>query len=300
MGLGALYITQASRRFAGIEGSEKSRYRILGVPFDSSTSYRPGTRFGPDAIRQAAAALESNSYFIKDVYLEDAAPFDEGDVVVSIGDVSETLARVERAVEEVAGRGVPILLGGEHTITLGALRALSRARPCLVVFDAHLDLRDEYLGLRLGHATFMRRLLETSPPPKVIYVGARAFSREEVEAIRRSSITVRWAQDFVSLGPVNVASGIVSELSRCESLYVSVDMDVFDPAYAPGVGNPEPLGLTPMDVLTVINRIVDERLVGADVVEVSPPYDVGGSTSALAAKVVLEIILKHYATASRK
>jgi len=102
MGLGALYITQASRRFAGIEGSEKSRYRILGVPFDSSTSYRPGTRFGPDAIRQAAAALESNSYFIKDVYLEDAAPFDEGDVVVSIGDVSETLVRVERAVEEVA------------------------------------------------------------------------------------------------------------------------------------------------------------------------------------------------------
>jgi agmatinase len=146
----------------------------------------------------------------------------------------------------------------------------------------------------------MRRLLETSPPPKVIYVGARAFSREEVEAVRRSSITVRWAQDFVSLGPVNVASGIASELSRCESLYVSVDMDVFDPAYAPGVGNPEPLGLTPMDVLTVINRVVDERLVGADVVEVSPPYDVGGSTSALAAKVVLEIVLKHYATASRR
>ncbi len=300
MGLGSLYITQATRRFAGIEGSERSRYRVLGVPFDSTTSYRAGTRFAPDSVRQAAAALESNSFFLKDVYLEDAAPYDEGDVAVSIGDVAETLDRVEAAVKEVAGRGIPVLIGGEHTITLGAYRALADLRPCLIVFDAHLDLRDEYLGLKVGHATFMRRLIETRSPPKVIYMGSRAFSREELEAARKLSIVIRGAQDFISLGPANVASSVISELKGCDATYVSVDMDVFDPAYAPGVGNPEPLGLTPLDVLTVLNRVVDDRLVGIDIVEVSPPYDQGGVTSSLAAKALLEVILKHYALTSRR
>ncbi|MGC9071983.1 MAG: agmatinase [Acidilobus sp.] len=300
MGLGSLYITHSTHRFAGIEGNEKSKYRIVGVPFDSTTSYRPGTRFAPDYIRQAASALESNSYFLKDVYLEDAAPYDEGDVVVSIGDAVETLSRVQAVVEEVSGRGIPVLLGGEHTITLGAYRALAHLRPCLVVFDAHLDLRDEYLGLKVGHATFMRRLVEKAPPPRIFYLGSRAFSREELEATRRLNVSIRAAQDFLSLGPVNVASSVISELRECDSIYISVDMDVFDPAFAPGVGNPEPLGLTPLDVLTVINRVVDERLAGADVVEVSPPYDTGGVTSALAAKALLEIILKHFALTGRK
>ena len=298
--MGSLYITQAARRFAGIEGNPRSKYRILGVPFDSTTSYRPGTRFAPDAVRQAAAALEGNSFFIKDVYIEDAAPYDEGDVAVSIGDVAESLLRVEAAVKEVKDRGIPILIGGEHTITLGAYRALADRRPCLVVFDAHLDLRDEYLGLKVGHATFLRRLIEERSPPRVIHLGSRAFSREEIAAAKRPSFVMRGAQDFIALGPANVASGVINELKDCEAVYVSVDMDVFDPSYAPGVGNPEPLGLTPLDVITVLNRIVDERLVGLDVVEVSPPYDPGGVTSALAAKVLLEAILKHYALTSRK
>ncbi len=301
MGIGSLYITQTMRRFAGIEGSEKSRYRILGVPFDSTTSYRPGARFAPDSVRQAAAALESNSFFLRDLYLEDAAPYDEGDVAVSIGDVAETLTRIEAAVAEVASHGIPILIGGEHTITLGAYKALSSKKPCMVVFDAHLDFRDDYLGLKVGHATFMRRLIESRQPPKIVYLGVRAFSKEEAEAVRKLPyITIRGPQDFISLGPVNVASSVVSELRACDSVYISVDMDVFDTAYAPGVGNPEPLGLTPLDVLSVINKIVDERLVGADVVEVSPTYDPSGVTSSLAAKVILELILKHYAVSSRR
>ncbi len=294
MGVGRLYITAANRLFAGIEGRQNSRYRVLGVPYDSTTSYRPGTRFGPDAVRVAAAALESNSAFIKDVYLEDLAPYDEGDVAVSIGDTQETLARVEAAVREVRGQGTPFIIGGEHTITLGALRAFSDLSPCVVMFDAHLDLRSEYLGLKVGHATFMRRTLEQVRIPKLVYVGARAFSREEMEfaTSKRGTISIRGPLDFISLGPVNVVSSIISELSWCQHVYITFDMDAIDPAYAPGVGNPEPMGLTPYDALYAVSKIVDQRLIGMDVVETSPHYDPGGGTAALAAKLLIEAMIK--------
>jgi agmatinase len=295
LGLGRLYITSANRVFAGIEGSPKSAYRVIGVPYDSTTSFRPGTRFGPDAVRLAAAGLESNSAFIKDVFLEDLSPYDEGDVAVSIGDTNETISRVETVIRELSSSGLPVMIGGEHTVTLGALRAFAERNPCVVMFDAHLDLRNEYLGLKVGHATFMRRALEQVRVPKLIYVGARALSREELEFVRtRSNIAVFSPTDIMTLGPVNVASSISSHLKDCEGFYLTVDMDAFDPAYAPGVGNPEPLGLTPYDGLYMVSRIVDERLLGVDVVEVSPHYDPGGGTAALAAKVLIEAMIKHY------
>ncbi len=302
MSLLDLYVTRTSRVFAGIEGNERSPYRIIGVPYDSTTSYRPGARFGPDAIRVAAAALESNSAFVQDFYLEDIAPLDLGDVTISIGDTAETLNRVAAVISELAGRKlIPIIIGGEHTITLGALRALSHGDLCVVDFDAHFDLRDEYLGLRTGHATFMRRALEQSLVRKLVYVGVRAFSREELSLAKYRRIRFfRAPGDVEALGPINVASSILSELEGCERVYITVDMDVFDPAYAPGVGNPEPLGLTPLEALTIINRIVDERLAGIDVVEVAPSYDQGGVTSALAAKVIIEAVAKHSSMATRR
>lgn len=301
MGLGRLYITTANRQFAGIEGNPKSKYRIIGVPYDSTTSFRPGTRFGPDAVRLAAAGLESNSAFIKDVYLEDLSPLDEGDVAVSIGDTGETLARVEAVVRELASAGLPVMIGGEHTVTLGALRALADRKPCVVMFDAHLDLRNEYLGLKVGHATFMRRALEQVNIPRLIYIGTRAFSREELEFARSKDniITIFGPSDLITLGPINVASNVLSALKSCESTYLTVDMDAFDPAYAPGVGNPEPLGLAPYEGLYLVSRIVDERLIGMDVVEVSPHYDPGGGTAALAAKVLIEAMLKHYVSRAK-
>ena len=297
-----LFVTKSSRAFAGIEGSPRSRYRIVGVPLDSTTTYRPGARFGPDAVRVAAAALESNSAFVKGVYLEDAAPYDEGDVVVPVGDVAETLRRVEAVVRGLRDEGgIPILIGGEHTITLGALRALSDAEPCVVMFDAHYDLRPDYLGVRVSHATFMRRALEQAKVRDLVYVGVRAYAREEEQyASDRGFLTFKAPLDFMTLGPANISSAISQRLSKCGSVYITVDMDVFDPSYAPGVGNPEPMGPSPYEVLTIINRLVDGRLAGMDVVETDPTHDPSGITAALAAKVIIEAIAKHFSTAARQ
>ncbi len=298
LGLKGLYLSKASRNYAGLESNATSDYVIFGVPFDSSTSYKPGTRFGPDSIRQASASLESNSYF-SDIYLEEIGIDDEGDVVVVIGDINETLNRVSSIVTEIIDEGkIPLMLGGEHTITLGALRGVKKGigySPCLIVIDAHYDLRDDYLGLRNGHASVMRRSLEILGSAKVVYIGVRAYSKEEREyALSKTNIETFKPIDIHRMGLLNIASSIKRIVSNCNGIYLSVDMDGFDPSFAPGVGNPEPGGLTVQEGLTLINQLVDERLLGADIVEVSPPFDPNGVTASLAAKLLNEIIMKNY------
>lgn len=290
-----LYLIQRPLSFGGAEiGRERSKISVLGVPFDSTTSFRPGQRFAPIKIREASIGMETNAYFV-DGYLEDLPIYDEGDLAIVPGDVKETIERVRRVSAEIFGEGRLLAsIGGEHTITIGLVRGARDAglRPCLLVFDAHLDLRDEYLGTRYSHASTFRRLIEGGGE-RIVYVGARAFAREEVELAERVGAEIFSPRKIDLMGTANVLSAVKRSLEPCRSVYISIDLDAYDPSFAPGVGNPEPMGLSPKELLPLLASLVDERLVGIDIVEVSPPYDQGDITSVLAAKTLAEALIAY-------
>jgi len=294
-----LYLTRAEYLFAGVEGGERGMVAVYGVPFDSTSSFRAGQREGPIAVRRASANIESNGYVLDGIYIEDVGVVDVGDVAVVHGDAGETLERVRLVTRELA-RDWSLLagIGGEHLVTLGALAGTSEAmgsRLCAVVFDAHFDLRDEYLGLKNSHATVFKRALDHAYVDRVFYVGVRAWSREERDLAdsdpRVDYVTARMAS---LSGPANVAARIRRFSEDCQAIYVSVDVDVLDPGHAPGVANPEPGGMSIHDILEIIASVVDERVVGVDVVEVSPPHDCGGVTAVAAAKILQEALLASY------
>jgi len=265
---------------------EEARYVLIGAPFDGTSSYRSGSRFAPAAIRQASRYMETYSL---------RTGLDRGDVsVADAGDmktsnrVEEALRGVEAALRRVQGVGkVPVLLGGEHTVTLGALRAL---KPDLVVsLDAHLDLRDRLLGLELSHATFMRRALEELDH-RLIVLGCRALSREEIKFVEANAdrVVVVTAADLKGgVGPG--VDAVRRELDAASSAYLTIDLDVLDPASAPAVGNPSPEGLSVAVLLDLIAGAVDARFLGFDLTEVTPHYD-SGLTATQAAYITLETI----------
>ncbi len=298
MGIVDIYMTKAEYSFAGLEGGEGLVY-VIGVPFDSTSSFRSGQRRGPAAVRRASANIESNGYVNSEVYIENVGVIDLGDVGVVHGDVRETLHRVERVAEELGGEGKLLAaIGGEHTITLGLLRGLAskNGAPCVIVLDAHFDLRDEYLGLKLSHATVFRRALEEGVAERVFYLGVRAWDPGELE-YAKSSDRVDWVTSrMLQLsGVANAVAHARHFTSRCESIYLSIDIDFLDPAYAPGAANPEPGGATIWDLLEAVAGLAsDNRLIGVDVVEVAPQYDCGEATSIAAAKALQEAILAYY------
>ena len=294
MGYADLYLGRPEYFFSGVEKS-RGRITIYGVPFDSTSSYRSGQREGPRAIRAASANIESNGYTLPDAYIEDVDLGDAGDVAVVHGDPEETLTRVARVVEDLSSENItPIGLGGEHLATLGALRGVSRSlgRPCLIVFDAHFDLREDYLGLRLSHASVFKRAIEENIVSRIFYVGVRAWDPSEKSfADDKNNIDYVTSRTARLLGPRNVAARVRSFLEDCNQVYISIDMDALDPSSAPGVANPEPGGLDIHMLLELVSELADDRIVGADIVEVAPPFDCGGVTSVVAAKIAQELIL---------
>ncbi len=273
-------------------GESDRRVSIIGVPLDVTSSFRPGSRFAPRAIREAYNNIEAFS-FRKNLDVDDYCLDDMGDVSLVPGSIEENLRRIKLVAESLfREKSVLGLLGGEHLATYPVVKALTaiRGTPCMLVLDAHLDLRDDYLGLRLSHASVMRRIAELLGYDKLVYVGTRAVSGEEVEHARRMKVSFITGMQARLLGLRETVRRVKRILRECGAIYVSVDMDVFDPAYAPGVGNPEAEGMEPWFILDLLSAVVDERLVGFDVVEVSPPFDPGGITSVLAAKVLLEIL----------
>ena len=259
---------------------EKSRYAVIGAPLDLTSSHRSGSRFGPDAIRQASQYMETYSSRTG-LDLEDISVSDLGNIV-DTGSVEGALRNIEEVVSLVVGSGkVPVMLGGEHSVTLGALRALE---PDLVVdFDAHLDLRDRLLGLRLSHGTFMRRALEELDF-RLVIIGGRALSKEEVEYVEENGDRVR----LISADDEGMEE--VKEWSNpSSSVYVTVDMDVVDPSSAPAVGNPSPEGISVTQLLDMIARVFEFDVKGFDLTEVAPHYD-SGLTAIQAAYIVLETI----------
>jgi len=285
-----LFVSQ-SNVFSGIQTPfEKANYVVFGVPFDVTSTYRTGARFGPNAIRQASLNIETVS-FRNGIDVENIAIHDLGDLHVST-DPKKTVDMLKLVVEDIADAGkLPVALGGEHTITLGIMKGLSAkaAKTAVVSFDAHLDLRKEFLGLKLSHTTFMRCINEEVKPAKIIEVGTRAVCKEELAYAKKAGIDFFTSQQIRKEGSAQIAQALREKLAPYEKVYVSVDMDVLDPAYAPAVQNPEAEGIETPTVLDILCSLCDKRVIGFDVLEVAPIYDQGVS-AIQAAKVVFEML----------
>jgi agmatinase len=214
--------------------------------------------------------------------------YDLGDLHVT-GDASVTLKRLEQVTKEILeAKKLPVLIGGEHTITLGSARAAGK-NIAILDFDAHLDLRNEYMNLTVSHTTFMRRINEQAKPQKIIEVGTRAVCKEEYDYAKKADISFIPAQQVRRDGAEKTAKKIKELLKDAEKIYLTIDLDVLDPAFAPGVQNPEPDGLCTHHLYDILSEACDERLVAFDVVENTPPYD-NGVTAILAAKTIFEVL----------
>lgn len=250
---------------------------LYGVPYDRTASFRRGSRFGPDAIRWASDSIETYSPLL-DRDLDDVPFVDAGDLDVDGLDPDAMIRVVGRDLPPC----VPLVLGGEHTITLGVVGALTRRYPDLAVlqWDAHTDLRDEYDGRRIAHATVMRRLIDAGVP--LAQLGIRAGTRAEFEFARTRALCC--TRDVV------VPAEILARLEG-RPLYLTVDIDVLDPSEAPGTGNPEPMGAAYRQLLDALRGLASQKIVGMDLVEVAPSWDSTGRTAVLAASLVREMIL---------
>ena len=265
---------------------------IFGVPFDSTHSYKPGCRFGPDVIRDAFNNIE---IFEPDfgVNLETANIQDLGNIQHTVV-ATEMLDMVEKTTKELQkNKSQLIILGGEHLLTYGTYMSFPKETG-YVVFDAHYDLRDEYADIKLSHAAYLRRIVEKRGAENLIHVGARAYVKEELEFLREHNIkTITNRQIRDGDGPK-----LLNQFTdNFDSIYTSIDLDVLDPAFAPGVGNPESVGITSRELYDMITSLQERSIVAADIVELNPSFD-NGSTASLAAKMISTIIAMNYAKQS--
>jgi len=287
MGYHELY-TSCSAVFSGFQKPlEEANYVILGVPFDVTSTYRTGARFAPSAIREASQNIETYS-FRAGIDIEDLSIHDLGDLHVT-GDAAEILKRTEQVVKELLEAiKVPVLIGGEHTITLGAVRAVNK-NVAVLDFDAHLDLRNEYMNQTISHTTFMRRINEQVKPTKIVEVGTRAVCKEELNYAKKAGINIITTHQIRKDGVNKTSQKIRNLLKDVEKVYLTVDLDVLDPAFVPAVQNPEPDGLSTHHLFDLLHEVCDERIVAFDAVEIAPHYD-NGVTAIQAAKTIFEIL----------
>jgi len=285
-----LFVSQ-SNVFSGFQKPfEEADYIILGVPFDVTSTYRTGARFGPNAIRQASLNIETYG-FRTGIDVEDLKLHDLGDLHISMN-TEKTLERTALVIKDILEAGkTPVTIGGEHTITLGVVKGLGNKASKTVVlsFDAHLDLRDEFMGLKLSHTTFMRRINEQAKTAKIIEVGTRAVCKEELAYAKETGIEFLTAQQIRREGSEQITKQLREKLAKYQYVYLSIDMDVLDPGYAPAVQNPESEGLEMRTLLDILCDTCDKRFVGFDVVEVAPNYDTG-ITAVQAAKTIFEVL----------
>lgn len=257
---------------------------MFGAPFDSTTSYRPGTRYGSSAIRHESFGLETYSPY-QDEDLEDYAVFDCGDLELSFGSPEAALEDIEGLTRQILQDDkLPLLIGGEHLVTLGAFRAVHQKYPDIHIihFDAHADLRDDYLGVKLSHACVMRRCYELIGDGRLHQFCIRSGTREEFQFASEHTRLHKF--DFTGLAET------IKQLGNTP-LYFSIDLDCLDPSAFPGTGTPEAGGVSFTELLQAIETVCSGNIVGADVNELSPMLDASGASTALACKVVRELIL---------
>jgi agmatinase len=277
-----LYLTPQNVFLGRTTPYEGADFALFGVPFDGTSSYLPGARFGPSVIREASGNLESFSLrSLKDA--EDTKFCDLGDIAVVQGDVHQTLDRVEKVVKELnQDHKKVIILGGEHTTTLGVVRGLGEDVG-IIDFDAHMDLISGYLEQQLSHATFMKKILEEGS--EILQIGIRAISREEYKFASQKNWNYVTSLEIQKEGIKKAVDKIKEFQSEKDRIYLTIDMDVLDPAYAPSVGNPEPGGLTPSQLIDLLE--VCDKIEGFDVVEVTQGERI---TAITAAKIILELL----------
>ncbi|UCE15889.1 MAG: agmatinase [Candidatus Bathyarchaeota archaeon] len=266
---------------------EEAEYVVVGVPFDATSTFRVGARFAPLAIREALLGIDGYS-FRSNMDARELKTHDMGDLHIS-GKTNETLERLELITKELLeAKKLPIFIGGEHTITLGAMRSVGE-NAGVVSFDAHLDLRNEFMGLTMSHTTWMRRLHEQVRPEKILEIGTRAVGKDELDYAKNFNIPFFTTNQIMKDGVDKIAEKIRELLAGQERIYLTIDMDVLDPAFAPAVQNPEPDGLSMHVFLDLLCNVCDRRVVAFDLVEVAPHYDMG-ITAVQAAKTMFEVL----------
>jgi len=263
-----------------------AQYAICGVPYDSSETYRTGSRFAPNAIRESSREIDDYD-ILEDFDLLEIPLADYGDVEVSWGDVEETMKRTKETVIEILQAGsVPCLIGGEHTISYFALTGFEK-KPFYVVFDAHLDFRDEYIDGRVSHACSTRRISELIGVENVLVVGVRSADKTEVANAKKLGLNYI---DFNHCRDVKALKTRILDAAEGREVYLSIDADVLDPKEAAGVCNPEPPGFTFEEMVDILDFLKDVNMAGFDLTEVTPIYD--SYTQILAAKLIFKVLMK--------
>lgn len=258
---------------------------LFGAGFDGTTSFRPGTRFAPEAIRSESFGIETYSPY-QDKDMLDYAYFDSGDLELPFGDTEKVLADIQQRSKTILSDGKrPFMIGGEHLVTLGSVRAVKEKYGELYIihFDAHADLRDDYLGQKLSHACVLRRCHELVGDGHIFQFGIRSGDREEFEFAKKHTVMNKFSLDGLV--------GTVEKL-RGKNVYLTVDMDVLDPSVFPGTGTPEAEGITFKELREAVTLVCSQlNIVGCDVNELSPHYDPTGVSTAVACKLIREILL---------
>ncbi|WP_281518677.1 agmatinase [Thomasclavelia cocleata] len=271
--------------FIGLEASfDEAKCVIFGAPMDSTTSYRPGTRFASSAMRQESFGIETYSPY-QDKDLEDIKVFDGGDLELPFGNPRKSLDMIQETIKTILeANKLPCMIGGEHLVTLGAIEAVVEKYPDLRIihFDAHTDLRDEYLGEKLSHASVIRRVHDLVGDGKIHQFGIRSGERNEFY----------WAKEHTNLNKFNF-KGLQEAIEKCQNypVYFTIDLDVLDPSVFPGTGTPEAGGVTFIELLEAIIAVSKLNVVAMDINELSPVYDQSGASTALACKVLRELLL---------
>ena len=260
---------------------------VVGVPYDHTSTFRSGSRFGPSAIRTASLNIETYS-LRTGVDIESVPIHDAGDLHI-VDDASETLRRLRAVTGDIlSAEKMPVCIGGEHTITLGVVQSLP-SNVGVISFDAHGDLRDEYGGGKISHATVLRRISEVVGPDGIFVCGARALCKEEVEFIQKERIQHLTPWHLRDVGLEKGVERLREFLGKFQRTYLTIDSDVLDPAFCPGVANPEFDGLTPSELMQLVSAVAAERMIAFDLVEVCPNYD-SGAAAVAASRLIFEVI----------
>ena len=283
MSFSDLYLTNSPKLISPSDNSEPVA-KLFGIPFDSTHSYKPGCRFGPDVIRDAFNNIEifmpEFGVDLEEVNIQDLGNLEHTVVTKNMIDmVRKTTSELKDSSNQL------IILGGEHSLTYGSYMSYPKDTG-YVVFDAHYDLRDEYAGTKLSHAAYLRRIIEERGSENIIHVGARAYVKEELEFLTEHDMKT------ISDSEIRMGDGpklLQKMTEKFENLYVSIDLDVLDPAFAPGVGNPEAIGITSRELYDMVVSLKNTRIAAADIVELNPTFD-NGSTASLAARLMSIII----------
>lgn len=281
--------------FIGCEAEyDESKIVIFGAPYDCTTSYRPGTRFGPRDIRAESFGIETYSPY-QDKDLTDCKIFDSGDLELRFGSPESALDDIQARTAEILSDGkLPLMLGGEHLVTLGQFRAIAEKYNndvYILHFDAHADLRDEYLGQHLSHACVLRRCYDIIGDGRIFQFGIRSGDREEFRFAEKHTVMYKTGIDGVSF---DALPNVIEKL-KGKNVYLTIDLDVLDPAFFCGTGTPEAGGATFNQLLDAIIKIGNSlNIVGADLNELSPHYDQSGASTAIACKLLRETLLAIY------